>query len=232
MGEAPDAWGRVAEDGTVYVRTADGERQVGSWAAGSPDEALAYYQRKFDGLKVEMDLLENRLQARPWAPPRTPEQDRQAARAGLRRRTRSATWTACAPGWTASARSPSSAAPSSGRPARSSRPRPRGAQGGARRRGRAAARRPASGRPPASGCARWWTSGRRVPRLDRKTDDELWHRLSPGPLGVRQAPQAALRRAGRRARARSARKRSGWSPRRRRLQDSTDWNPTAGASAT
>ncbi|NUR26315.1 MAG: DUF349 domain-containing protein, partial [Catenulispora sp.] len=69
MGEAPEAWGRVAEDGTVYVRTADGERQVGSWAAGSPDEALAYYQRKFDGLKVEVDLIANRLkQSGPSAP--------------------------------------------------------------------------------------------------------------------------------------------------------------------
>jgi hypothetical protein len=69
VGEAPVAWGRVAEDGTVFVRTADGERQVGSWAAGSPDEALAYYQRKFDGLKVEVDLIAHRLkQSGPSAP--------------------------------------------------------------------------------------------------------------------------------------------------------------------
>jgi hypothetical protein len=69
VGEAPVAWGRVAEDGTVYVRTAEGERAVGSWAAGSPDEALAYFQRKFDGLKVEVDLLANRLkQSGPSAP--------------------------------------------------------------------------------------------------------------------------------------------------------------------
>ena len=69
MGEAPVAWGRVAEDGTVYVRTAEGERVVGNWAAGSPDEALAYYQRKYDGLKVEVDLLANRLkQTGPSAP--------------------------------------------------------------------------------------------------------------------------------------------------------------------
>ena len=29
-------WGRVADDGTVYVRTADGERSVGSYEAGTP----------------------------------------------------------------------------------------------------------------------------------------------------------------------------------------------------
>ena len=34
-------WGRVADDGTVYVRTSDGERVVGIWQAGSPDQALA-----------------------------------------------------------------------------------------------------------------------------------------------------------------------------------------------
>ncbi|WP_030681082.1 DUF349 domain-containing protein [Streptomyces sp. NRRL B-1347] len=58
-----DPWGRVDETGTVYVRTADGsERVVGSWQAGSPDEALAYFERKYDGLVVEIGLLERRVQ--------------------------------------------------------------------------------------------------------------------------------------------------------------------------
>lgn len=56
-----DPWGRVDETGTVYVRTADGERVVGSWQAGSPDEALAYFTRKYDGLVVEIGLLERRV---------------------------------------------------------------------------------------------------------------------------------------------------------------------------
>jgi hypothetical protein len=54
-------WGRVAEDGSVYVRTADGERLIGNWAAGTPAEGLAFYQRKYDGLKAEVELLEKRL---------------------------------------------------------------------------------------------------------------------------------------------------------------------------
>ncbi|WP_394435519.1 DUF349 domain-containing protein [Streptomyces sp. SGAir0957] len=58
-----DPWGRVDETGTVYVRSADGsERVVGSWQAGSPDEALAYFKRKYDGLVVEIGLLERRVQ--------------------------------------------------------------------------------------------------------------------------------------------------------------------------
>ncbi|MEU6347146.1 DUF349 domain-containing protein [Streptomyces sp. NPDC046977] len=56
-----DPWGRVDETGTVYVRTAEGEREVGSWQAGSPEEALAYFERKYEGLVVEIGLLERRV---------------------------------------------------------------------------------------------------------------------------------------------------------------------------
>ncbi|MFL6076988.1 MAG: DUF349 domain-containing protein [Mycobacteriales bacterium] len=57
-------WGRVAEDGTVYVRTPDGgEREVGSWQAGDAAEALSYFARKYDDLVTEVELLEQRLAA-------------------------------------------------------------------------------------------------------------------------------------------------------------------------
>ncbi|KOG61117.1 DNA repair protein [Streptomyces griseoflavus] len=56
-----DPWGRVDETGTVYVRTADGEQVVGSWQAGTPEEALAYFERKYEGLVVEIGLLERRV---------------------------------------------------------------------------------------------------------------------------------------------------------------------------
>jgi hypothetical protein len=45
----------------VYCRTADGEREIGSWQAGSPDEALAFFKRKFDSLETEVSLLEQRM---------------------------------------------------------------------------------------------------------------------------------------------------------------------------
>lgn len=61
MSTASDPWGRVAEDGTVYVITAEGERVIGSWQAGSPDEALAFFKRKFDSLDTEISLLEQRM---------------------------------------------------------------------------------------------------------------------------------------------------------------------------
>jgi uncharacterized protein DUF349 len=65
---ASDAWGRVADDGTVYVRTAEGERAVGSWQAGSPDEALAFFQRKYASLETEVSLLEQRIATTDLSP--------------------------------------------------------------------------------------------------------------------------------------------------------------------
>lgn len=54
-------WGRVADDGTVYVRTADGERAVGSYPDATPEEALAYFERKFTELQGQVGLLEQRV---------------------------------------------------------------------------------------------------------------------------------------------------------------------------
>ena len=64
----PSEWGRVAEDGTVYVRTADGERPVGSYPGATPEEALAYFGRKYDELAGQVDLLEQRVRAGGVAP--------------------------------------------------------------------------------------------------------------------------------------------------------------------
>jgi hypothetical protein len=64
----PADWGRVDDDGTVYVRTADGERVVGSWQAGEPAAGLAHYGRRFDDLATEVALLEARLHAHTGNP--------------------------------------------------------------------------------------------------------------------------------------------------------------------
>lgn len=59
---APDdqPWGRVDEDGTVSVREAEGWRVVGQFPDGSPEEALAYFERKYTDLASEVTLLEVR----------------------------------------------------------------------------------------------------------------------------------------------------------------------------
>jgi hypothetical protein len=59
----PDRWGRVAEDGTVFVHTVDGERAVGSWQAGEPADGLLHFARRFDDLRTEAELLYSRLES-------------------------------------------------------------------------------------------------------------------------------------------------------------------------
>ena len=54
-------WGRVDETGTVFVREATGERAVGQYPDGSPEEALAYFPRKFSELAGQVTLLEQRV---------------------------------------------------------------------------------------------------------------------------------------------------------------------------
>ena len=54
-------WGRIDEAGTVYVRTADGEREIGSWQAGDAVAGMAFYTRRYDDLATEVTLLEKRL---------------------------------------------------------------------------------------------------------------------------------------------------------------------------
>jgi hypothetical protein len=53
-------WGRVDEAGVVSVREGDEWRVVGEYPDGTPEEALAYYRRKFDDLALRVRTLEQR----------------------------------------------------------------------------------------------------------------------------------------------------------------------------
>ncbi len=68
MSTPNDPWGRVDADGTVFARTADGERPIGSWQAGDAAEALAFFKRKFEALVTEVDLLEQRIKTTDLSP--------------------------------------------------------------------------------------------------------------------------------------------------------------------
>lgn len=57
---ASAAFGRVDESGTVFVRTPEGEKEVGSYPEASHDEALTYFARKYDELDAHADLLATR----------------------------------------------------------------------------------------------------------------------------------------------------------------------------
>jgi hypothetical protein len=64
----PSAFGRVAEDGTVYVRTSQGEKAVGSYPGKTPEEALSYFVRKFELLAAEVALLAARIKSGALVP--------------------------------------------------------------------------------------------------------------------------------------------------------------------
>jgi hypothetical protein len=228
VGEATEAWGRVAEDGTVYVRTADGERQVGSWAAGSPDEALAYYQRKFDGLKVEVDLIANRLkQSGPSAPSPKDALDKIGK---LRESIADANAVGDLDGLLTRLDGLVELAEQRKAEHRAVREQQQAEARGAKQGLAEEAERLAVS-------TEWRVAGDRMkvlldewkaaPRLDRKTDDELWHRLSQARSAfAKRRKQHFAELDAQRVEIRAHKE--NLIAEAEALQDSTDWNPTAG----
>ena len=64
----PSKFGRVGEDGTVFVKTATGERAVGSYPGKSNEEALQYFVRKFEAVASEVALLAARIKSGAMVP--------------------------------------------------------------------------------------------------------------------------------------------------------------------
>jgi hypothetical protein len=171
-----DPWGRVDDQGTVYVRTAEGERAIGSWQAGSPEEALAYYRRKYEGLVVEVDLLEHRIRETDLAP-----RDAAAAIERIRESVRNAAAVGDLDGLLARLEGLTELVEARREQARAARAKAAEEVRAAKERIVAEAERIAAG-------DEWRAGGERLralldewkasPRLDRRTDDELWHRFS------------------------------------------------------
>jgi hypothetical protein len=57
----PHRFGRVDPDGSVWLITSAGERQIGSWQAGDTEAAFAHFGRRYDDLHTEVALMEGRL---------------------------------------------------------------------------------------------------------------------------------------------------------------------------
>ena len=64
----PAAFGRVADNGTVYVLTSNGEVAVGSYPGKTAEEALTYFVRKFEMLAAEVALLAARIKSGALVP--------------------------------------------------------------------------------------------------------------------------------------------------------------------
>lgn len=223
----PAEWGRVDEDGTVWVRTADGERSIGNWQAGTPAEGLAHYGARYDDLATEVELLEARVRTHPEEAA-TVRHSATELRAQLPE--------AAVIGDIAALDSRLAAilddADAAGEKAK---------QDKAARRAAAIARKEelaAEAEDIAENSTEWKAAGDRIRAIldewkqirgiDRKTDDELWRRYS-------RARDAFNRRRGShfaeldRNRASARRAKEALIEEAEALQDSTDWGPTAAA---
>lgn len=66
--QAPASYGRVDDDGTVYVTVGDVERSVGQVPDASPEEAMSFFTRRFENLEAEVTLLGSRIEAQTMSP--------------------------------------------------------------------------------------------------------------------------------------------------------------------
>lgn len=64
----PAKFGYVADDGTVFVRTPYGDKAVGSYPGKSAEEALQYFVRKFEALASEVAILGARIRSNAMVP--------------------------------------------------------------------------------------------------------------------------------------------------------------------
>lgn len=66
--DAAGEHGYVDDGGTVWVRTAGGDRAVGSWQGEDPQEGLDHFAGRFAGLETQVGLLEQRLRGGKLSP--------------------------------------------------------------------------------------------------------------------------------------------------------------------
>ena len=223
---SPTQFGRVDADGTVYLVTAAGERRVGQIPDVSAEEALAFYVRRYEALEVEAGLLESRIKAHALAP-----EEARRATAALRASLADANVVGDldALGARLDALAPAIAEASEARKAE--RAQAQEISRAAKERMVAEAERLAEGNDWRGGIDRFrvlldeWKA---LPRLDRASDDALWHRFSAARTAYTRrrktqfAEQSAKRDAARVAK-------QAIIAEARELATSTDWGPTTAA---
>jgi hypothetical protein len=219
-GPSPMVFGRVAPDGTVYVITADGEREVGSWQAGRPEEGLAYYARRFEDLSAEVTLLERRAEMDPT----------RAAASATRLRENLATAAVVGDIGALERRLDAISA-------KTEELRAAAAAEKAEARAQATAEKTAliEEAERVAGTNDWRKADealrglvdrwKTLPRLDRKTDDELWHRLSAARSSFQRRRRAHFAELDEKRKSSQTRKEE-LIAEAEKLSQSSEWGPT------
>jgi hypothetical protein len=219
-------WGRVSADGTVYVRTPDGERVVGSWQTDAPEDGLAFFARRFADLQTQVSLLEQRVASGATAPD---------AAAAAARRLDEQVASAAAVGDLQGLHARLEALGSTIEQRREERRAERAAAAQASQARKTAiveeAEQIASSTDWRTGVGRFaelLEEWKQLPRLDRPSDDALWHRFSAARTGYMRARKAHLAEvAEQREAARQAKEQI--VAEAERLATSSDWGPTSAA---
>ena len=224
--KGPAAFGRVDPDGTVYVRTSSGERVVGQVPGVPSDEALSFFTRRFEALELEVSLLERRIATGALSP-----DDAVASINKLRKSLADARAVGDLDGLQArlQALSPLIAEQRAARKAE--RARQQEEARAAKERFVLEAERLAAGNDWRGGVNRFRTlleEWKALPRLDRATDDELWHRFSSARTTYTRRRKAQFAQQNeQRETARVIKEKLVTEA--EAIAGSTDWGPTTGA---
>lgn len=222
----PASFGRVDADGTVYVRTADGERPVGQIPDATADEALAFYVRRFEALEVEIGLLSQRIAAGSLSP----DEARQAINAA-RKNVAEASAVGDLDALAARVEGLAPAVAEQAEARRAARQEQQQAAREAKEAMVTEAEALAEGNDWRGGANRFralldqWKA---LPRIDRATDDALWHRFSTARTTYTRRRKAQFaEQSARREESRALKEQI--IAEARELATSTEWGPTAGA---
>ncbi|MFB6931387.1 DUF349 domain-containing protein [Streptomyces chartreusis] len=208
----------------MYVRTADSEQVAGSWQTGSPEQALAYFEGKYDELLVEIGLLERRVRTTDLS-----AEDAQTAIDHIREQVDAYHFVGDLEALTA--RLDRLVGTVDKR--REERSQQRAVQSDEARRAKEALVVEAEELAQSD---QWRAAGERLralvdtwkglPRLDRKVDDELWHRFSHARSAFSKRRKAHFAQLdAQREEARKTKERL--VAEAEALSGSTDWGPTA-----
>lgn len=223
--DGPASHGRVDSDGTVYVRTKDGERAVGQVPDVSPEEALEFFVRRYTALELEVSLLERRVRAGNLSP-----DDATSSIRTVTHTVRQANAVGDLDALLArlDALNPLLDAKRAERKAERARQHEETLE--AKERFVAEAERLAQSNDWRGGVNRFRSlldQWKQLPRLDRATDDALWHRFSSARTTYTRRRKAQFaQQAERRDSARAIKEQI--IAEAEKLADSTDWGPTTG----
>jgi hypothetical protein len=215
----------VDPDGTVYVRTAEGERSVGQVPDVPPAEAMAFFTRRFAALELEVNLLQTRINAGTLSP-----DDAMASVRTVRAAVTGANAVGDLDGLLARLDSLLPVIATQRAARRAERSRQQEETRAAKERFVLEAERLAAGNDWRGGVNRFralldqWKA---LPRLDRATDDELWHRFSSARTAYTRRRKAQFARENEAREAAQVIKEQ-LVVEAEALANSTDWGPTTG----